>query len=119
MILALPAGYETEIGDSGAILSGGQRQRVGLARAVYGGPAFVVLDEPGASLDQIGEQALLNTLVALRKRKSTTIIIAHRPNILQLVDKILVMRDGKVAAFGSRDEILAKVVGPRAQQATG
>jgi PrtD family type I secretion system ABC transporter len=112
MILRLSAGYETEIGDSGAALSGGERQRVGLARALYGAPKFVVLDEPNASLDNVGEEALVQAIATLKQRGITQVIIAHRPSILRHVDKILVMRDGAVQMFGPREEVLKKLIGP-------
>ncbi len=107
MVESLPDGYATRIGDEGAILSGGQRQRVGLARAIYGDPNFVLLDEPNSSLDEAGEQALMNTLMSLKARKCTTIVITHRTSVLPAADKILLLRDGQVAAFGPRDEVLA------------
>jgi PrtD family type I secretion system ABC transporter len=112
MILRLSAGYETDIGDSGAALSGGERQRVGLARALYGAPKFVVLDEPNASLDNVGEEALVQAIATLKQRGITQVIIAHRPSILRHVDKILVMRDGAVQMFGPREEVLKKLIGP-------
>ena len=87
-------------------LSGGQRQRVGLARAIYGDPTFVLLDEPNSSLDEAGEQALLSMLLALKQRRCTTIIITHRTSVLPAADKILLLRDGQVAGFGPRDDIL-------------
>lgn len=104
---ALPAGIDTRIGDEGAILSGGQRQRVGLARAIYGDPKLVLLDEPNSSLDEAGEQALMKTLLALKARQCTTIVITHRTSVLPAADKILLLREGQVAAFGPRDEVLA------------
>lgn len=107
VVAALPDGYDTRIGEEGALLSGGQRQRVGLARAIYGDPKFVLLDEPNSSLDEAGEQALFNMLMTLKQRMCTTIIITHRTSVLPAADKILVMRDGQVAAFGPRDEILS------------
>lgn len=107
MVKALPQGFETRIGDDGAILSGGQRQRVGLARAIYGGPSFILLDEPNSSLDEAGEQALLNTLMTLKQNDCTTIVITHRTSVLPAADKILLLRDGLVAAFGPRDDVLA------------
>ncbi len=113
MLLGLPEGYEAEIGDAGSVLSGGQRQRVAFARAVYGNPRFIVLDEPNASLDSVGEQALINAIATLKERGSTIIVIAHRPNILRRVDKVLDLRAGRVHMFGPRDEVLAAVTGPR------
>lgn len=107
MVQALPNGFDTRIGDEGAILSGGQRQRVGLARAIYGDPNFVLLDEPNSSLDEAGEEALMNTLMSLKARQCTTIVITHRTSVLPAADKILLLRDGQVAAFGPRDEVLA------------
>ena len=111
MILRLPHGYESEIGDAGAILSGGQRQRVALARAVYGEPTLIVLDEPNASLDQDGDQALIRTMNALRQRGATVVVVTHRPSILRAVDKILVLGDEGTRMFGPADEILLKVAG--------
>ncbi len=107
MVNALPNGLDTRIGEEGAILSGGQRQRVGLARAIYGNPSFVLLDEPNSNLDEAGEQALMNTLMSLKARKCTTVVITHRTSVLPAADKILVLRDGKTAALGPRDEVLA------------
>lgn len=120
MVSALPNGLDTRIGEEGAILSGGQRQRVGLARAIYGEPNFVLLDEPNSSLDEAGEQALMNTLISLKSRKCTTIVITHRTSVLPAADKILLLRDGQIAAFGPRDDVLAalrKASPPRAVQA--
>ncbi len=111
MILRLEKGYETEIGDGGAALSGGQRQRIALARAVYNNPSFLVLDEPNASLDSVGESALMQAMRSLREQGMTVIVIAHRPNILKHVDKIVVLRNGMVDDFGWRDDILEKLQG--------
>lgn len=111
MILSLPDGYETQIGEAGGILSGGQRQRIALARALFGSPMLLVLDEPNASLDRIGEQALLDTIDEMRRRGVTIVVIAHRPTMLEHVDKILVLRDGKTDMYGTRDEVMAKLTG--------
>jgi PrtD family type I secretion system ABC transporter len=111
MILALPNGYETEIGPSGAVLSGGQRQRVALARALYGMPKMLVLDEPSSSLDQDGESALMEAVAGLKAAGSTVVIIAHRPNVLRLADRVLVLRNGVIEKFGPRDEVLSAVTG--------
>jgi ATP-binding cassette subfamily C protein/ATP-binding cassette subfamily C exporter for protease/lipase/ATP-binding cassette subfamily C protein EexD len=96
MIQRLPDGYETQIGDSGLRLSGGQRQRIGLARAVYGDPRLVVLDEPNANLDQAGESALSTAIQDLKKRGVALIIVGHRPSTLAQADKIVLLRDGHV-----------------------
>jgi PrtD family type I secretion system ABC transporter len=117
MILQLPNAYETEIGEAGVALSGGQRQRIALARSVFGHPRFVVLDEPNASLDAAGEEALINAIVTLKKRGTTLVVITHRPSILRHVDKALVLRTGTVEAFGPPSEVLPTVT--RAQPPTG
>ena len=113
MVQTMPNGYDTQIGDGGLSLSGGQRQRVGLARALYGKPAYVILDEPNASLDADGEAALLSSIQQLRQDGSTVVLITHKTNILAIVDKMIVLSHGQVAGFGSRDEMLAKLLGPR------
>nr|WP_298688461.1 type I secretion system permease/ATPase [uncultured Dongia sp.] len=105
----LPHGYDTEIGEQGYSLSGGQRQRIGLARALFGDPAFIVLDEPNANLDQTGEQALMNALAAAKADGATIVLITHRPSIVGVCDKLLVLRDGGMAQFGPRADVLRSV----------
>ncbi len=112
MIQQLAEGYDTQIGEGGAALSGGQRQRLGLARALYASPAFVVLDEPNASLDQAGEEALAQAMASMKADGQTVVVITHRPNLLSLVDRILVMKAGTVQALGPRDQVLSQVLRP-------
>jgi ATP-binding cassette subfamily C protein len=109
LILRLSNGYDTRIGDAGAILSAGQRQRVALARALYGDPFLVVLDEPNANLDSEGEAALLQAIREVKMRGAIVLMIAHRTGALAVCDKVLVLRDGMQQAFGPRDEVLRKM----------
>lgn len=110
MIVKMPSGYQTRVGAGGLALSGGQRQRIGIARALYGRPFLVVLDEPNASLDAEGEAALTTTLLAVRERGGIVVIIAHRPNALTAVDMIAVIQNGRMTAFGGKDEIIGPKV---------
>ncbi|AJQ47882.1 type I secretion system permease/ATPase [Pseudomonas putida] len=107
MILRFPQGYDTRLAADGTPLSGGQKQRIALARALYGEPNLVVLDEPNANLDDVGEKALVDALAELKARGATVILVSHRPNVLCAVDKILMLRDGAVHMLGSRDEVFA------------
>jgi ATP-binding cassette, subfamily C, bacterial exporter for protease/lipase len=107
LIMSLPKGYNSPVGRDGAMLSGGQRQRVGLARALYGRPVFVVLDEPNSSLDEAGDAALAKAILALKQLGTTFVIMTHRSSILGVADKMLLMREGAQQAFGPRDEVLA------------
>ena len=107
MILHFPHGYDTQIGEAGGMLSGGQRQRLGLARAMYGNPAILVLDEPNANLDDAGERSLLEAVVNLRNSGKTVILITHRPNVLGAADLLVVMQGGRIVHCGPRDEVLA------------
>lgn len=109
MILHLPKGYDTPIGEAGSLLSGGQRQRVGLARAIYGDPTLVVLDEPNANLDDVGEKALVATVQELRRKGKSVVLITHRPGAVALADRLLILRDGCIEHFGPRDEVIAKL----------
>ncbi|WP_310349861.1 type I secretion system permease/ATPase [Methylobacterium sp. BE186] len=113
LIQGLPDGYNTRIGPGGHGLSGGQRQRIALARALYGRPSLVVLDEPNASLDQAGEAALMEAVAALREEGTTVIIVTHKLSILTGADEVLVMSGGAVQAFGAAEQVLPQIVGPR------
>ena len=112
MILRLPSGYDSPIGDAGATLSGGQQQRVALARALFGEPFLVVLDEPGSNLDSEGEASLNDAIVKLKARGAIVILIAHRPSALAVCDKVLFIANGAQQAFGPRDEVLRKILRP-------
>ena len=115
-ILALPQGYDSPVGRDGAMLSGGERQRVGLARAMYGDPVFVVLDEPNSSLDEEGDAALARAIAMMKSRGTTFVVMTHRTSVLAVADKMLVLLDGQVQAFGPRDEVLGAMQ-KQAQQA--
>ena len=113
MILQLPSGYDSQIGESGASLSAGQRQRVALARAMYGNPFLLVLDEPNSNLDSVGEASLQNALQSAKARGAVVIVIAHRPSVLAMCDKLLILSNGVQQAFGPREELLKRVAGPQ------
>ncbi|MBD1401313.1 type I secretion system permease/ATPase [Pelobacter sp. M08fum] len=117
LILALPKGYDTNIGEGGVVLSGGQRQRIGLARAIYCLPRLVILDEPNSNLDEEGEKALLESFSHLRAAGSTLIIVTHKPSLLAGVDKILMLKNGQVALFGPRDAVFKKLLEMQNKQA--
>jgi ABC-type protease/lipase transport system fused ATPase/permease subunit len=112
LILRLPKGYDTDIGESGVALSAGQRQRVGLARTLLGDPALLVLDEPNASLDADGENALMAALEAMKAKGATIVIVSHKPGIFRMADKVLMLRDGRQEMFGPRDQVMSRVLKP-------
>jgi ATP-binding cassette subfamily C protein len=111
MIVRLPEGYDSQIGESGAVLSAGQRQRIALARALYGDPFLIVLDEPNSNLDSDGDKALTQAIMRARARGAIVIVVAHRPSALAGVDQVLAMLNGRAHALGPRDEVLAKLFG--------
>jgi len=111
LILQMPNGYDATLGWGGRGLSAGQAQRVGLARALYGDPPIILLDEPNAHLDSAGESQLVETLMALKARNAAVLVVAHRMGVLAAVDKIMVLRDGRLEAFSTRDEIIARLSG--------
>jgi ABC-type protease/lipase transport system fused ATPase/permease subunit len=109
MVARLPLAYDSELGDGGAVLSGGQRQRIALARAVYGSPKLVVLDEPNASLDADGEEALAAAIAALKQAGTTVVLVSHRPALMRQADTLAVLRDGALDLIGPRDAVLARL----------
>ena len=117
MILRFPKGYDTRVGQAGSFLSGGQRQRIGLARALYGEPEVVVLDEPNANLDDEGENALLSAVLLLKERGKTVVLISHRQGVLKVADRLVIMQDGRVVASGPRDGVLAALQKQRVEGA--
>lgn len=119
MILTLPQGYDTKVGEGGIGLSGGQTQRIGFARAIYGDPKIVVLDEPNANLDGNGELVLLGALQALKRAGSTIILIAHRPTLMTVTDRIMILQNGSIAMFDQRNTVLAALNGGAAPNQGG
>ena len=117
MILRFPKGYDTPMGEAGGLLSGGQRQRVGLARALYGNPAVIVLDEPNANLDDAGEAALMQAVREFKAKGRTIFLITHRPGAIAVADQLVVLQDGRVQAQGPRDAVLAQLQAHRQQPA--
>ena len=115
MILQLPDGYDTVIGSEGINLSGGQRQRIGLARAIYGNPRLIVLDEPNSNLDDVGEKALAVALQKIKETGATVFIISHRPSILSRLDRIMVMNAGTITMYGARDHVIAELAQQQAK----
>jgi ATP-binding cassette subfamily C exporter for protease/lipase len=111
LMLSFPKGYDTPVGAAGHLLSAGQRQRLALARALYGKPAMVVLDEPNANLDEVGEQSLLEAIKTLKEEKKTVLLVTHRKPILELADLLLVMSAGRVLRFGPTRQVLAELPG--------
>ena len=118
MILRFPNGYDTRVGQGGGFLSGGQRQRIGLARALYGNPMLVVLDEPNANLDDEGEAALMNAMQRLRSQGRTVVLISHRPGVIQVADRLVILQEGRLVASGPRDGVLAALQKHKAQAAS-
>ena len=112
LILRLPKAYETELTDGGYVLSAGQRQRIGLARALLGDPRLLVLDEPNASLDAEGEEALMRVIDTMKSRGSTIVVVSHKPNVFRAADKMLVLRDGRMELFGPREAVMARFAQP-------
>jgi ABC-type protease/lipase transport system fused ATPase/permease subunit len=110
LIINLPDGYETEVGEQGRMLSAGQAQRVALARALYRDPFLVVLDEPNSNLDSEGDEALTRAILGVRERGGIVVVVAHRPSAVMGVDLIAVMSKGRMQHFGPKDEVLAKVL---------
>jgi ATP-binding cassette subfamily C exporter for protease/lipase len=107
MILRFPKGYDTPMGEAGGLLSGGQRQRIGLARAMYGDPAVVVLDEPNSNLDDVGEAALVRAVQDLKRQGRTVFLITHRMSILGVTDRLMVINEGMITHYGLRQEVIA------------
>lgn len=114
LILRLPKGYETELTDGGYVLSAGQRQRIGLARALLGDPRLLVLDEPNASLDAEGEEALMRAIDTMKSRGATIVVVSHKPNVFRSADKMLVLREGRMELFGPREAVMARFAQPSA-----
>jgi ABC-type protease/lipase transport system fused ATPase/permease subunit len=117
LVIALPGGYGFHVGDQGVALSAGQRQRIGLARALYGNPFLVVLDEPNSNLDAEGEASLTRAIQAVRQRGGIAVVVAHRRAAIDAVDLVMMMNQGRSMAFGPKDEVLAKVLGNANAQA--
>jgi PrtD family type I secretion system ABC transporter len=118
MIMQLPDGYDTQVGTNGSNLSLGQQQRIGLARALFGRPRYVLLDEPNANLDSEGDAALMSAMARCTERGATVVCIAHRSSVLKNCNKVLLMRQGQIVAFGPRDEVLQKLAGAQAAAQT-
>ncbi len=116
LVLSFPNGYDTRIGDKGQILSGGQKQRISLARAYYGDPKLIVLDEPNSNLDSDGETALLKSFAEMKQTGSTLVVVSHKPAILSTMDKILLLRNGQMAMYGPREAVFQKLIEQQQQQ---